>query len=65
VSHTDLKLHSASELEAARTKGQVIGWVQGAGAMLVLGVAMSLIGWIPTIVVGALIVVVVAKLISR
>jgi len=40
------------ELENARTKGQVIGWIQGAGAVLALGLAVKFLGWIPMIVVG-------------
>jgi hypothetical protein len=65
MSKTDLKLHSASELQNARTKGQVIGWIQGAGAMLLLSIAFSLIGWIPTILVGALVAFVVMKVVSK
>jgi hypothetical protein len=44
-------LHSQKDVDNARTKGQIIGWVQGAvvgiGGMLLLGV----IGWIPTLVI--------------
>ena len=43
------------ELENARTKGQVIGWIQGVGAMLLLGVVLKLIGWIPLIVGAGLV----------
>jgi uncharacterized membrane protein YqgA involved in biofilm formation len=65
MSKNDLKLYSAGEIESARTKGQVIGLIQGAGGMLLLGLAFSLIGWIPIIVVGALVAIVVAKLLSK
>ncbi len=41
------------ELEKARTKGQVLGWVQGAGAVFVVGVVLRFVGWIPLIALGA------------
>jgi hypothetical protein len=45
------ELYTQKDLENARTKGQLVGWVQGAaigvGGVLLLGV----IGWIPTLVV--------------
>jgi len=44
------------ELENARTKGQVIGWIQGAGAVLALGLVIKFLGWIPTIVVGGAVI---------
>ncbi|MCA9738770.1 MAG: hypothetical protein R3E98_17535 [Gemmatimonadota bacterium] len=45
------KIYSKSDLETARTKGQVMGWVQGAGAVLAVGVVLKLLGWIPTLLV--------------
>ena len=65
MSKSDLRLYSATEIKNARTKGQVIGWIQGTGVMLVLGLAFSMIGWIPTILVGALVAFVVVKLLSK
>jgi len=45
------ELYTQKDLQNARTKGQLVGWVQGAalgvGGVLLLGV----IGWIPTLVV--------------
>jgi hypothetical protein len=44
-------LYSQKDVDNARTKGQLIGWVQGAlvgiGGFLLLG----LIGWIPTLLI--------------
>ena len=65
MTKSDLKLYSALEVENARTKAQVVGIAQGAGGMLLLGVLLSLIGWIPLLVVGALAVFVVMKLVSK
>jgi hypothetical protein len=48
------RLTTKQELENARTRGQVVGWIQGAGAMLLIGVAVNLLGWLPLIAVGAL-----------
>jgi hypothetical protein len=45
-------VHTRQELENARTKGQVVGWLQGAGAMLLLGVVLKFVGWIPLIAVA-------------
>ena len=47
-------IYTKDQLENARTKGQVIGWVQGGlsvGALLIL---LQFVGWIPLIAVAAL-----------
>ncbi len=58
-------VHTKQELENARTKGQVVGWLQGAGAMLLLGVVLKFVGWIPLLVVGAVGAYFVFRLVSR
>ena len=35
------------EIENARTKGQIVGWAQGAGAVLVFGLVLNFLGWSP------------------
>ncbi|HSE50597.1 MAG TPA: hypothetical protein VLB00_00285 [Gemmatimonadales bacterium] len=57
MAHRDslVPVHTRQELENARTKGQVIGWLQGAGAVLLLGVILKFVGWIPLVVVGAVV----------
>jgi hypothetical protein len=57
-------VHTRQELENARTKGQVIGWLQGAGAMLLLGLALKFVGWIPLLVAGGVAVYVAYRLLS-
>lgn len=64
MSKTDLKLYSGSDIESARTRGKIVGWIQGAGAMLLLSVALSMIGWIPTIAVAALVGYVLVKVLK-
>lgn len=53
------------ELETAKAKGQLIGFAQGAGAMLLVGVALKFIGWIPIILVGGAVAYVGYKLLFR
>ncbi|MBK7906495.1 MAG: hypothetical protein IPJ78_08015 [Gemmatimonadetes bacterium] len=52
MTKTDLQLYTRTDLENAATKGQVIGWVQGAGGLLVLGVVLKFVGLVPLLVVG-------------
>ena len=47
----DLQRHTDQDLELARSKGQMIGWAQGAGAVIAVSLVISLIGWIPTVLV--------------
>jgi hypothetical protein len=48
-----LTVYSKKDFDNARTKAQVVGWLQGAGAVLIFGVVVNLIGWIPMIAIGA------------
>lgn len=51
MTKTDLQLYSATDVTNARTKGQIVGWAQGAGTVITIGVVLSLVGWIPTLVI--------------
>jgi MFS superfamily sulfate permease-like transporter len=53
------------EIESARATGQVIGFAQGVGAALLVGVALKFLGWIPFLVVGGAVVYVGYKLLFR
>ncbi len=54
MTKTDLQLYSKTDLENARTKGQLVGLLQGAGGVLAAGLLLTFIGWIPAaLVVGA------------
>ncbi|MGB0649949.1 MAG: hypothetical protein ACPG8N_00445 [Rhodothermales bacterium] len=53
------------QLENARTKGQVIGWVQGGAAVGALLFLLQFIGWIPLIAVASLLAFMGFKIASR
>jgi hypothetical protein len=45
------ELYNQNDVDNARTKGQLIGWVQGAGAAVAGMLLLGVVGWIPTIVI--------------
>lgn len=53
--HDTLPRYSETDLQNARTKGQVLGWVQGGGAVALFLVLLSFIGWIPLLALGAIV----------
>lgn len=65
MSRNELQRHTQTELENARTKGQLIGWIQGAGAMLLIGDVFNFIGWIPTILVVGVVVFLLYKIFGK
>jgi hypothetical protein len=66
VPGTDLvPRYTKVDLENARTKGQLVGWLQGAGVTFVLLMVVGLIGWIPAIVVGVGAAALLYKLLKR
>lgn len=60
---SDNTLFTRREVENARTKGQVIGWVQGGGAVLVGTLLLGFAGWIPIILLGGVAVYVAYRVI--
>ncbi len=58
-------IYTHDRLENARTKGQVIGWVQGGAAVGALLFLLQFIGWIPLIAVASLLAFMGFKLASR
>ena len=46
-----VKLYTPKEIENAKTKGQVVGFVQGAAVMFVGLFLLKLIGWIPALLI--------------
>lgn len=54
--------YTKTDLENARTKGQLVGWLQGAGVTFMAMFIIGLIGWIPGILLGAGLAFVVYKL---
>ncbi|MGB1049845.1 MAG: hypothetical protein ACPG3U_09185 [Rhodothermales bacterium] len=58
-------IYTHDQLENARTKGQVIGWVQGGAAVGALLFLLQFIGWIPLIAVASLLAFMGFKIASR
>lgn len=54
----------AQEVERARQRGKMVGWVQGGAAVILGGIALQLLGWIPAIAVVGLMVWILYKLVS-
>lgn len=59
------KYHSDEDLELARTKGQVVGWIQGGAAVIVGGILLNLLGWVPAVIVVGVVAWVAYKLVTR
>lgn len=55
MSDLPAKIYDETDIDRARSRGKLVGWVQGAGAVIVLGIVLNLLGWIPTIVVTGLV----------
>ena len=45
------KIYTDAEVERAKNTSQLVGFAQGVGAMIVLGIGLKLLGWIPVLVV--------------
>lgn len=58
-------IYTHEQLENARTKGQVIGWVQGGAAVGALLFLLQFIGWIPLILIAGLLAFAGFKIASR
>ncbi len=41
------KIYSKTDIENARTKGQVIGWLQGGGVVVGGFLLLNVLGWLP------------------
>ncbi len=59
------KRYTQREIEKARNRGKVVGWVQGAGMVFLAGLVLNALGWIPTVLVLAAVAYVVYKLLSK
>ncbi len=59
------RIYTKDELEVARTKGQVIGWIQGAAVVVLGGMVLKLVGWIPALAAVGLVGFIAYKLFSR
>jgi hypothetical protein len=59
------KIYTEKELQKARERGKMVGWVQGGGAVVLGGIALRLLGWIPAILVVGFVIWVLYKLVSN
>ena len=57
-------LYSRADLESAKNRGQLIGWIQGGGAVVLAGIVLQVLGWIPMLLVVAGVGYVLYKLLS-
>jgi len=49
-----VKQYDENDLAKARRRGKFVGWMQGAGVVVVGGIVLNLLGWIPLVIgVGA------------
>lgn len=56
------KMYTHMEVANARTRGQIVGWVQ-AGAVAIAGLfVLKLVGWIPALLVIGVVGVIAVKL---
>ena len=46
------KVYTEADVTRARRNGQIVGWVQGGAAVVVGGLLLNLIPWIPTLLVA-------------
>jgi len=55
------KMYTHTEVANARTKGQIIGWVQGGVATFAALWVLNIVGWLPTIIIIGVVGVLAAK----
>jgi hypothetical protein len=46
------RVYTQLDVDNARTKGQLLGWLQGAGALVLFAMVVKLAGWIPLLGIG-------------
>lgn len=59
------RVYSQNDVERARLKGQIVGWLQGAAIVAGGAFLLSVIGWVPTIAAVGIGGYVLYKLVSR
>lgn len=65
TSKYETAIYTREQLESARTKGQLIGWVQGGVSVGVLLFILQFVGWIPLILVAGLLAFLGFKFVKR
>lgn len=59
------KIYTKRDIQRARTGSKVIGWLQGGAAVLIGGMMLNLIGWIPALVIVGVVGYVAYKVLSK
>jgi hypothetical protein len=59
------KIYTEKDVQRAKTKGKLVGWLQGGGIVLVGAVVWNMLGWIPIVVGGAAVTWVIYKFMTR
>ena len=65
ASEYETAIYTKEQVQRAQTKGQVIGWAQGAVSVGLLLFLLQFLGWIPLLAIGALISFLGYKFITR
>ena len=63
--HLPEKTYTKKELDRARTRANVVGWMQGAGVVLGGAILWNLLGWIPVVIGVVAVGWVLVRLTSR
>ena len=58
-------VYTREQVDNARTKGQLIGWVQGAASVGILMFLLQFLGWIPLLLIAAVVGFGCYKVITR
>ncbi len=59
------KLHTDRDLERAETKGRVIGFLQGGIVVVIGGMVLNVVGWIPTLAMIGVVGYIAYKMLSK
>ena len=59
------KVYTETDLKRARTKGKMVGWLQGGGIVVGGALLWNFLSWIPLVLGGGAVAWVLYKLLSR
>ena len=60
-----VKIYSETDLARARTKGKIVGWLQGGGVVLVGMLLWRFLSWMPIVLGGGAVIWILYKLLSK
>ena len=59
------KIYTEHDIQRATTKGKIIGWLQGGTVVVIGGMVLNIVGWIPALGIVGLIGYVAYKVLSK